>query len=329
VEISPKWRWRLKRLQDQIKDWQHNLSQLWKGVTVQHKMCPECRGLIERDASACPLCGAGTHALPSGGLGRLLQTILPETGRYSMMILLVNFLLFAFLSMAAAEREGLMTAFLYGAQTPILLDFGANYGGLVLLGQIWRLITAIFLHIGILHLAFNSMALYTLGPQVEEIYGREKFLFLYLATGVAGNLASFAYNLFIRHTVITSAGASGALFGMIGVMAVYGHRRGGTYGQTIRRSMIQWALYGLVYGLLLFQVDNAAHIGGLITGAGLAFLISDNTADRKAQSGLWRGISLVCMAAIILSFVLALGNFGTAFKKLEALYGKDWWHRAE
>ena len=100
-----------------------------------------------------------------------------------------------------------------------LMAFGVKDNARIDQGEIWRLVTPIFLHIGLIHLFFNSYALWVVGPTVEKLYGSERFVILYLASGVAGVLGSYFY-----HPDVPSAGASGAIFGFLGVLLVFGFR---------------------------------------------------------------------------------------------------------
>lgn len=113
----------------------------------------------------------------------------------------------------------------------VLVHFGAKVPWLVAGGEYWRLFTAIFLHIGFLHLAFNSYALYSLGPQVETLYGRNRFLMIYLLSGLAGSVASYVLSASV------SAGASGAIFGLVGALTVYLIRQRDILGRRGRRGL--------------------------------------------------------------------------------------------
>ena len=99
-------------------------------------------------------------------------------------------------------------------------------------------------------------------------------------------------------------GASGALFGLIGVGAVWGWRRGGRFGAAIRGQMVQWALYGLVMGFLIPFVDNATHIGGLATGALLALIIREGEPRSVAGSRAWETVAWLCGLVVLGSFVM-------------------------
>jgi rhomboid protease GluP len=162
-----------------------------------------------------------------------------------------------------------MTA-LGGSEDPyVLLAFGAKYNPLIAAGQYWRLLTATFLHIGILHLLFNGYSLYILGSMVESRFGHSRFVILYLLAGVAGSTASFLGNKAL------SAGASGAIFGLMGAVIVYfaRYRHNLPSGGRQLSSILMVAGFNLVWGLSSQQIDNLGHVGGLIAGLllGLAF----------------------------------------------------------
>jgi membrane associated rhomboid family serine protease len=145
----------------------------------------------------------------------------------------------------------------------VLVRFGAKVTWLVARGEYWRLFTAIFLHIGFVHLAFNSYALYILGPQVESLFGRSRFLVLYLLSGLAGSVASYALSN------STSAGASGAIFGLVGALVVYLVRHRDIFGRRGQRSLINVIvviIYNLALSVMVPGIDVYGHGGGLIGG---------------------------------------------------------------
>lgn len=155
----------------------------------------------------------------------------------------------------------------------VLLKLGSTSGELIMQGEIWRLFMAMFLHIGITHLFFNAFALYSVGRNVESYFGYGRYLLIYLASGLFGNIVSFA----LRGPSEFSAGASGAIFGLIGAelgMLLFHRRQLGTYGQEQRKSIWRIVLINLVIGLSVFAINNAAHIGGFVAGMGLGFLVA-------------------------------------------------------
>ncbi len=146
-----------------------------------------------------------------------------------------------------------------------LIHWGANFGPLDRAGQWWRLLTACFLHIGFLHIAFNMYVLYQAGPFTERLYGGTRFLSLYLLAGIGGNVLGI-----LLHPMIISAGASGAIFGVYGgLLAFLLKERAALRPEAVKaigRSALIFIGFNLFYGLASAHTDLTAHIGGLITG---------------------------------------------------------------
>jgi rhomboid protease GluP len=161
---------------------------------------------------------------------------------------------------------------LAGGSENSLLAFGGKHNPLIDQGEIWRFVTPIFLHIGIFHLAFNSYALWVIGPQVEKLYGGPRFLLLYLLTGIAGAAASYWY-----HPYDPSAGASGAIFGLLGTLLIFSVRYRRVvptfFSRALGKGILLTVGINLVIGYMIPHVDNAAHVGGLIFGGVLAAVI--------------------------------------------------------
>lgn len=144
----------------------------------------------------------------------------------------------------------------------LVLILGAKINEAIVLGQWWRLITPIFLHVDILHIGFNSYALFSFGQQVEQSFGRFRFLLAYLLSGVAGTAMSFLLS------ANASVGASGAIFGLVGVLAAYyyRYRRRMTAGSRALSNVVIVVIMNLIYGFTSPGVDNWGHIGGLLAG---------------------------------------------------------------
>jgi membrane associated rhomboid family serine protease/Flp pilus assembly protein TadD len=157
--------------------------------------------------------------------------------------------------------------------TQDLLHWGANSAGLTLSGDWWRLVSSVFLHIGIIHIALNMWCLWSLGTVCESLYGSWTFAAVYFISGVSGSLASIAY-----HPHVVSAGASGAIFGIAGALIssyYFGEvstSRGVVAGSL--RSVLVFAGYNLFFGAVSGITDNAAHVGGLAGGLILGALIA-------------------------------------------------------
>lgn len=142
-----------------------------------------------------------------------------------------------------------------------LLLFGANLDVLTKGGDYYRLVNSMFLHIGIWHLFVNMYSLYVLGKEVENTLGRRKYLIIYLLSGIAGSILSLAFN----HNIIC-AGASGAIFGIMGAILYFGYYYRAYLGSTIINSILPVIILNLIIGFLDTGIDNAAHIGGLVGG---------------------------------------------------------------
>jgi rhomboid protease GluP len=151
-----------------------------------------------------------------------------------------------------------------------VLGLGAKINQAIVAGEFWRLFTAMFLHIGLLHIGFNSYGLFIFGPQVERPFGRFRFLLIYFLSGLSGSAFSF---LFSPHP---SVGASGAIFGLIGAVAayLYRYRHRLAMGGSRLMNILTIVGYNLIYGFITPSVDNWGHIGGLLAGVVLGWSLA-------------------------------------------------------
>ena len=302
--LPPRLRWKLRIVAQQLEKQLDYWKNLWRGTQVTTRMCPSCRALVGVQESVCSLCGARLRRRPSG-LGKLLTNILPQYTPVSYGLLTANFLVF--LAMFATEQQGTATDFgrlLTGGNQQALVAWGADVAVLVAQGEWWRLVSAIFIHIGIIHLLFNSYALMFIGPLLEELLGKERFLAFYLATGVIG----FALSNWYYPPLLVTAGASGAVFGMI-AMAVVLSRRWGSWGTILQQQLVHWIIYAFVFGIFI-GANNAAHFGGALAGAALAFALPNPNRRKETafQDLLWRVLYWAGLAVIALSLLLAVLN---------------------
>jgi membrane associated rhomboid family serine protease/Tfp pilus assembly protein PilF len=196
-----------------------------------------------------------------------------------------------FLAMVLADPSTLENA-----PGELLFRLGANIGQYTLGGEYWRLLTCIFLHANLLHIAFNMWSLWNLGSIAESLYGRWTFLTLYLLAGIGGSLGSLIWN-----PNVFSVGASGAIFGIVGALvasfylgefSVRGQITGG-----MMTSLLIFSAYSLFRGATSSGIDNGAHVGGLVTGLILGALIARAAPDR--DNPLQRVIVLLLALALI------------------------------
>lgn len=154
----------------------------------------------------------------------------------------------------------LMTQAGGSTQTRVLIEFGAKVNELIRQGEVWRLFTSMFLHIGFLHLAFNLYALWALGPITENLIGRPRYLMIYILSGISGSIASF----FFADAI--SAGASGAIFGLLGALVSYSRKSPGLWESGFGKNLMIIILINLSLGFFQPGIDIYAHIGGLLCG---------------------------------------------------------------
>jgi rhomboid protease GluP len=185
-----------------------------------------------------------------------------------------------------------------------LVHWGANVGALTFSGEWWRLLTNVFVHGGIIHIAFNMWCLWNLGQLCESLYGRWTYAAIYLLCGVGASLASAAW-----HPYVPSVGASGAIFGLAGALITalklgeFSVPRAALSGTL--RSLGAFVVYNLIFGFALPGIDNTAHIGGLITGLIVGALIAF-IAPQQAQAP--RRVAIF----LVVSLALACGAIGIA-----------------
>ncbi len=188
-----------------------------------------------------------------------------------------------------------------------LMAFGVKSNAEINQGQIWRLVTPIFIHIGLLHLFFNSYALWIVGPQVEKLYGSTRFVILYVVTGVAGVFGSYFY-----HPQSISAGASGAIFGLFGVLLVFGIRYRRSIPPFFKRAVgtgvLPVIVINLIIGFTIPGIDNSAHISGLLAGAALAGIVPFQRPGDRTHS-IFRAVQVALLAIVAVSFYEVAANY--------------------
>ena len=184
-----------------------------------------------------------------------------------------------------------------GINTLTLIKYGANVSSLVKNGEIYRLISYMFLHGGIFHIFFNMYSLYIVGPKVEDFYGKWKYLFIYLFSGIAGGLLSIAMN-----GEVISIGASGAIFGLFGALLYFGYNYRGYIGSVIKSQILPIVVYNLFIGFFIPGIDMWGHIGGLIGGLITAYMLG--TIENKEYN-----ISNILLFIIYFGFLIYLSLF--------------------
>lgn len=302
--LSPRLRWRLKRARERLRD---TFVELFR-QPPRPRVCFSCGRLVGASEKACSHCGASQAPLSLSAFKRVALAVIPAENPVTYGLLFANLVFFA-VAWIITQRAGGESGGMLGVSSEVLYRLGAKFGyPIAVEGQYWRLVMPNFLHFDIFHFAFNAFALWQVGPQVEELFGSRRYLFLYLATGVAGfGLSFWWYDLHGRP--VLSAGSSAAIFGLIGVLISYISQRAGFMSE-YRASLIRWAVFMFVIGIFL-PFDNAAHLGGLLCGLALGRLV---TARRPATPAARFQVELMAwgsVAVIVWSVAMVLLHLPT------------------
>ena len=203
----------------------------------------------------------------------------------------INILVFILMAVAGAG--------IFDSNGLVHIKWGSNYSPLTLSGDWWRLVTNIFIHFGIIHIVMNMITLYQVGVYLEPMLGKVKFALAYLCTGVLASLTS----LWWHKDAVNSAGASGAVFGMYGVFLAL--LTTDLIPKKVRDSLLKsigfFVVYNLAYGMK-GGIDNAAHIGGLVSGFIIGYLyVLMLKAERDERKINW-GLPVVILATVGISY---------------------------
>jgi rhomboid protease GluP len=267
----------------------------------KRRMCPNCRAFITTDDRVCPYCDfkLGPTAAARQKDTDPIAGFIPHAGFTTFVILLINLGLYA-ATVAASIKLGTEDAVM-NVDGRALVMFGAKYVPAILDGQWWRLVTAGFLHGGLFHILMNSWVLFSVGSQTEETYGTARYIVLYFLATIGGFLASTYFSASL------SVGASAGLFGLIGAMIAAGIRSKTAMGAAIRAQYTQWVIYMVIIGLLpMFNIDTAAHLGGLAAGFGVAWIMDQPGATRRWTDKVWQSAAGISLGLTALSFALML-----------------------
>lgn len=289
-------------------------------------MCRSCGALVASGEQACAECGAVLEDATVNRIRRqpihdretmsFARAILGRPATFTVIFLAANVLLF------------LLTVFSGGSTNPVTwIAYGAKLNSLINeRGEWWRFVTPVFLHAGLLHLLFNMYGLWVIGPYVEKLYGSAKFVVFWVVTGIAGVAASY---LSVRPDMHVSSigrflfkaedspslGASGALFGLVGVLFVFGIRFRHELPEGFKRAfgtgMLPIIVINLFIGFLGRSfIDNAAHLGGLVSGGLLALVVSyKRPGSRGSITVIWHVLQAGALCLVLVSFFMVWRHY--------------------
>ncbi|MBA3355954.1 MAG: rhomboid family intramembrane serine protease [Pyrinomonadaceae bacterium] len=292
-------------------------------------MCRGCGAIVGAGETSCAVCGASTinsnappRKVSDRETMRFARAVLGRPYKFTIILLVANF--FVFLLMWQSSG---MTISVLGVFPPeVLIAYGAKLNALINEGQWWRLVTPMFVHVNLLHLLVNMYSLWIVGPYVEKLYGSAKFLVIWVVSGLGASLASYLtvvdpgtplgpLGRFLFRPDGPSAGASGALFGMVGVLFVFGIKYRDELPEGFKRAfgtgLLPMILLNLFIGYMgrgLF--DNAAHLGGLVTGAALALVVGyRRPGERTGVAITWQILRVGALTLVAVSFLKAAQHF--------------------
>jgi len=266
----------------------------------QSILCPNCRHLISKSESRCPYCGISNPA--SWWKNNPLIGALHSADQIIKVIIAVNACIFIFSLVLSPQLPSLsMNPFMFlSPDNRSLLLLGAT--GTIPIDRLhrwWSLVSASYLHGGILHIVFNMIALRQIGPLVVQEYGGARMFTIYTLGGVFGYLVS--YYAGITFTI----GASAAVCALIGSALYYGKSRGGYYGQEIYRQVGGWVVAIFVFGLLMPGINSWGHGGGIAGGVILGFLLGYQ--EKVPENLLHKTLAAGCV--VITALILAWAVF--------------------
>ena len=252
------------------------------------------------------------------------RAVLSRPYIFTIVFLVANF--FVFLLMW--QSSGMSSTVLWGAfPEQVLLAYGAKKNYYIFYEhQYWRFVTPIFIHVNLLHVVINMYSLWVIGPWVEKLYGSAKFTVFWVVTGIAGVVASYLTvipgaspgligSFLIKSADEPSAGASGALFGLVGVLFVFGLKYRRELPEGFKRAfgtgMLPVILLNLAIGFIgRGIIDNAAHMGGLLSGGVLAAFIGYKRPGTPASITLaWRILQIIVLLIVLVCFFFAARHF--------------------
>ncbi len=296
------------RWQVRLDRWRSAFGGLFKAGDQQPrpKLCPACGSLVGISATRCHQCGTNLN-FSMAAVNRRFSGIFGGRAPVTTVLLIINILMFGVSVVATLQAgQGKGLSLLFGVDLGTLYRLGGLWTPSVLQGEIYRFVTAMFLHGGLIHIGFNMMVLMDIGPTVEEVYGSPRFLFLYTVTGIVGFVVS-AFTPFRSYPAI-AIGASGAIVGLIGVMIAITTRRGGAAAAALRSRLISWVVTVFVIGYFM-HFDNSAHFGGLASGFLLGKLFADREPMNPAQVKQANSLGWVAALIILASFAFMIFHF--------------------
>jgi rhomboid protease GluP len=268
-------------------------------MTQRAILCPRCRRLIGSDETVCSWCGTTRSAAWWKFLNWSRGAV---DGDWLVTSIISANVLYFVISLIVSAGTGGLGSFLSPGRTSLLLLGATGTYPIDHFGRYWTLISATYLHGGLLHIIFNLMALKQIAPWASNEYGASRMFTIYTLGGVLGYVVSYLAG------VPFTIGASAAVCSLIGALLYYGKSRGGAYGSSVFREVRGWVISLFIFGLIFPGINNWAHGGGIIGGIIVGALLGYN--ERRRENHFDRALALLCGLATlgVLGWAL-LGTF--------------------
>lgn len=279
--------------------------------------CPGCRNLVRQGEEFCPFCAKRLRS--SNGLvniGRKFFSQPDAVTRFLIGAIVVVFLLqmLADFFLPAQFRDSYGRGGFFSLLTnnsATYVRMGSNFHFFVAAKhEYWRWVTYCFLHFGLIHILFNCWAFWDLGRLAERLWGGKQIFATFILTGIGGGFLSYAWNMYILHAPKNSAGASGAICGILGLTLGAYLKNRSFVGEYLGSQLIRWAVYILVFGLVA-GADNGAHIGGMIVGMALGYFLppTERSRTRDRDMKIWNILAMAALALLVVSVLFAVFFF--------------------
>ena len=251
-------------------------------MTQRAILCPRCRRLVGSEESVCSWCGSARSA-PWWQFINWSKGVMD--GDWLVKTLITANVFFFAISLALSVRTGDAGNFLSPGRTSLMLLGATGTYPIGHFGRFWTVVSANYLHGGIIHLIFNLMALKQLAPWVSNEYGTSRMFTIYTLGGVIGYAVSYFAG------VPFTIGASAAVCSLIGALLYYGKSRGGAYGSSVYREVSGWVISLFVFGLIFPGINNWAHGGGILGGIIVGALIG--YSERRRENSYDHALALI------------------------------------
>jgi len=252
-------------------------------MTQRAILCPRCRRLVGSEEAVCSWCGTSRSASWWQFLNWSRGAM---DGDWLVKALITANVLYFALSLVLSASTGGSGGFLSPGQTSLMLLGATGTYPIDHFGRYWSLVSANYLHGGLLHLIFNLMALKQIAPTVSGEYGASRMFTIYTLAGVIGYVVSYLAG------VPFTIGASAAVCGLIGSLLYYGKSRGGAYGSSVYREVSGWVISLFIFGLIFPGINNWVHGGGILGGIIVAALLGYN--ERRRENNFDHALALLC-----------------------------------